>query len=343
MAAAAKQKTNVAASGLADEAELVPVSVEGWQLFRGASDIWIKDLELATRADLAKPRDIRTTILKAIEEGLLSEIGAAATGANNGALFRTDTEVVTSGKGRAQAVPVYYLNREAAVHIVMRLRTPKAVELQIAVVRVFLRAMDEMRQPGTSGFAEFKPSDGPAVIVDTASGRVLGEKEELARFFSELAGVPATPKVVQIPEPTPVGPSAEAAWTMAAEALMRLEALSTELSSLKLSSGTLTAEQLLKLDDDIARLAWMRVALGYDKTIKAAKAWLQGRIAAAADWSGTGRSRRNMPSSSWPRVKVCLEQIRTDLEAEAKRRGIPKDVLERAHATSQVGLFGRAA
>lgn len=197
-------------------------------------------------------------------------------------------------------------------------------------------------QRSVTGFAEYTPTDGrPKVIIDEPTGRALGTPEDLAALFSRVAELERRP--VQIPEPVPSAPSGEAVWGMVAEALMRLEKMSADVAALKLSSGTVSTEQLLELDDAVARLAWLRVALGYQPTIKAAKAWIQGRISAAADWSGTGRSRRNMPASSWPKVKVCLAQIRVDLEAEAKRRDIPKDVLERAYATAQLGLFTRAA
>jgi len=195
-------------------------------------------------------------------------------------------------------------------------------------------------QRSVTGFAEFTPTDGrPKVIIDEPTGRALGTPEDLAALFSRVAELERRP--AQTPEPA--SPSGEAVWAMVAEALMRLEKVSADVTALKLASGTVSTEQLLELDDAVARLAWLRVALGYQPTIKAAKAWIQGRIAAAADWSGTGRSRRNMPASSWPKVKVCLAQIRVDLEAEAKRRDIPKDVLERAYATAQLGLFTRAA
>jgi hypothetical protein len=128
--------------GAALATALVPIQVDGWMLFGDGTDYWIKDVDLAARAELANERDIRTHIKKANEEGLLAEIGVAGGDANNGAYFRTVTEVVSSGKGRSQPVRVYYLNREAAVLITMRLKTKKAVQLQVAVVRVFLMAVD---------------------------------------------------------------------------------------------------------------------------------------------------------------------------------------------------------
>ena len=135
------------------------------------------------RADLVKTRDIRATIEVCIADRLIFEaligagtaganqtpeneapfggitdpanqipgnIGARTAGANPTALFRKVQEIVVSGKGRQQWATVYYLNREAALHVVHRLRTPKAIELQVAVVRVFLLAIDGALKPAAA-------------------------------------------------------------------------------------------------------------------------------------------------------------------------------------------------
>jgi hypothetical protein len=121
------------------KATFVPVTVEDWTLFASdGGEHWLRDLDLAERAELADPHDIRRTIEKAIKDGTLSVIGPGTARANPGPLVRIENEVVTSGKGRSQEVDAYYLNEEAALLLVTRLRTPKAIELTKAIVRIFL-------------------------------------------------------------------------------------------------------------------------------------------------------------------------------------------------------------
>lgn len=150
---------------------LVPINVEGWTLFReGAASFWVRDIDLAEQAGLAEPRKIRRVIDKAIEDKAVALVGGLAAPANGEALARIEQEVTTSGKGRAQPVDVYYLNREAAVLVVMRLRTERAVQLQVAVVRVFLRAIEG--QPGAT------PPRLPPRRVAAPRGLAYAERDE---------------------------------------------------------------------------------------------------------------------------------------------------------------------
>lgn len=122
---------------------LVRFDVDGWPLFRSGILVWIFDLDLAERAELAQPRDIRRTIKSAIEDGLLSVFDSeGAAPAAGTPLVRIERTTIEIANGGTQEVTEYYLNREAAVLIVMRLRTPKAVALQVAVVQVFFLAID---------------------------------------------------------------------------------------------------------------------------------------------------------------------------------------------------------
>jgi hypothetical protein len=177
---------------------LVPIHIDGWMLFGDGRDFWIKDLDLAERAALVNARDIRTHITKAIKDGLLSEIGVVAGDANNGAYFRAVTEAVTSGKGRSQDVTAYYLNREAAVLITMRLRTPKAVQLQVAVVRVFLLAVDgKLSIAGRTGTA---PAAIPEAVLASLDEFSQDHCEDLIHAIDLLSYVQGavTPKLCQI-------------------------------------------------------------------------------------------------------------------------------------------------
>jgi hypothetical protein len=182
----------------------------------GEGTHWIRDLDLAERAGLAKPRDVRATIEGCIKDGLISraEIGAAAADANLPAVAREETEVVTSGKGRTQEVTVYYLNEEAALLLVTRLRTSKAIELTKAIVRVFLLAVQGRLEPPVPPAP--KPLPAPAPELDSASFQraelivrsvglmspaVSPEAKDvmLARAIALLTGQPSTPLLPALP------------------------------------------------------------------------------------------------------------------------------------------------
>jgi hypothetical protein len=134
------EKHNVAMVNL-NKPTFVPVKVEGWTLFASdGGEHWLRDLDLAERAELANQRDIRTHIKKAIDDGAITLVDSVAVGdATNGPGTYAVDEVVPRGdRGATQTGKVYYLNEEAALVVLMRLRTPKAVEVTKAVVRVFL-------------------------------------------------------------------------------------------------------------------------------------------------------------------------------------------------------------
>jgi hypothetical protein len=118
------------------ERELVAVKVTDWTLFSsGQGNYWIKDLELAERAGLEKPRNIRSVITKPFDEGAVSR--ALAEGATKTSAIRVVQEVEVRGNRRGtQNVDTVYLNEDAAPLIAMRLRTQIAIELQNTVVRV---------------------------------------------------------------------------------------------------------------------------------------------------------------------------------------------------------------
>ncbi len=138
----------------ASSIELRPLpAVEGWVLFEGEGGAWVRDLDLAERAEIGQPRDIRVTIKGAIKDGLIT---AGSDRDNNSPCFRVIPTIVEFGKGGQREVSEYYLNEAAALLIVMRLRTPKAVELTKLVVRVFLAAVrgELPAAPATLGAAE---------------------------------------------------------------------------------------------------------------------------------------------------------------------------------------------
>ena len=124
--------------------KLIHRTVDGWDLCsREGADWWVRDVELAERAGLARPREIRATIRKIIEEGVIVEASAIQGAATDRALFLGRKTLVPPPWDRGhQEVTEYLLNRKAAVLIAMRLRTEKAAELVDAIVTVFLRVAD---------------------------------------------------------------------------------------------------------------------------------------------------------------------------------------------------------
>ena len=119
-------------------AKLEHVSVSGWTLLAEDGELWLRDLDLGERAGLARPRGIRRVIEKLIREGK----AALAGGRVGGAAVRAERVLVPQGSfGATQEVTEYLLNRKAVVLVLMRLRTPVAVDLQIVIADVFVAAM----------------------------------------------------------------------------------------------------------------------------------------------------------------------------------------------------------
>lgn len=158
-------------------ATLVAVPVDGWTLFRQGEGFLVRDLDLAGQAELGRPRDVRPTIAGAGRDGLFPIISPGDP-TPEGAYALAVPEVTPIGSGAHREVTAYYLNREAALHVVMRLRTAKAVALQVAIVRVFLRAVEGPPMP-------------PA-LVPKASGKPLTQKQaeivEYLRAYSKQFG-----------------------------------------------------------------------------------------------------------------------------------------------------------
>lgn len=185
----AKQAPGQDASGA-----LVMRQVEDWTLFEGDSATWVRDLDLANKAEVKVPRHIRVTIQAAITQKALVEIGVVGDYANGTPGYRKETETTVSGKGKAETTTVYYLNQEGALLILTRLRAPKAIEVTKAVVTVFAKVMREAgSDPG--GFAAFRPVAGAAVgepvIVDVNTGAPLGRVSDLNKLLDRMADMEA--------------------------------------------------------------------------------------------------------------------------------------------------------
>lgn len=168
-------------------ATLAPMVVDGWTLFTGEGGTWIRDMDLAVRAGLAKPRNIRIAIHGAIADGAIVKVGALSEGAGETAVVREVCEVMTSGLGRELPVVAYYLNDEAAILVLARLRTPTAVAMTKMVVRVFMLAT-QGRLPG-----QVQALDANAVLAAIAAQSrtttaILDRLTSLESRVAEVAG-----------------------------------------------------------------------------------------------------------------------------------------------------------
>ena len=144
--------------------------VDGWQVEDRDGQATVLDIGLAEHAGMKQPRDIRPIIFKAIQDGAL--VGAGAGRANDEPTFWLTNVDVVSGKGRVEKTTAYRLNRAAALFVVTRLRTPKAVELTLAIVKVF----DQV----TSGRAL-------APAIDSRLDAVLSTLASVAASLASLA------------------------------------------------------------------------------------------------------------------------------------------------------------
>jgi hypothetical protein len=194
--------------------DLVPIVVTGWgTMFRGGAAAWVRDLDVAEKAGLAVPRDIRRTIAKAIEDGAICSVGAAH--ATSEPAARIIEEVVAKGdRGGTQAVATFYLNEEAALLVLTRLRTPQAIKVTKAVVQAFAALMrgelSAVVSPApSSDVAELKGmvremlAALPAIV--TAAVRAgASSTPSLPPPVSAPAPVQAQPVAVAAPAPPPV-------------------------------------------------------------------------------------------------------------------------------------------
>jgi len=175
--------------------KLSAISAEGWHLEDRDSVPTILDVDLGEHAGLKQPRDIRTTIAKAVEDGALQVAGGDRD--LDSACFWTEEELVPMpGDRGVKKVTTYRLNRAAALFIVTRLRTPKAVELTLAIVKVFDqvtsgRALAPANQAGATISAEalrqFESAIAECAAIVSGTAVLLAE---VARRMDERSAPP---------------------------------------------------------------------------------------------------------------------------------------------------------
>ena len=213
----------VAAPEVAGASDLAPVRVGDWIVFSADEDFWIRDLELAERAGLTQPRNIRPIIRKAIDLGALTVLprgacearptgigSARAACATNGAVVRVETVVLPKGNhGGTQEADEFYLNEEAALFIVTRLRAKAAIRLTQSVIRVFvLVRRGELVAPSPAlTRADFEALTGKFLSVVSAApvpfARTVAElqqgMERLVRHHGDLAALVEQARAERLP------------------------------------------------------------------------------------------------------------------------------------------------
>lgn len=186
---------------------LVPVQVEGWTLYREPANDWIHDLDLAERAHLKKPHHIRAVIQNALQQGAVTisrtagngsdlqeqgpqESGDAevpnlkagtilATGENGPPvpLVRMELTSKRIGSGARRVVEEYFLSRDAAVVVLLRLRTAEAKRLQAKLVPMLLHVFALAERARLATVPALTADDVRALIREEIECRVLLERQ----------------------------------------------------------------------------------------------------------------------------------------------------------------------
>lgn len=131
---------------------LQPVEVEGWTLFAGEGGHWVHDLDLASRAKKTPARKIRPVIHGVIKDGMvkvdgpaaaevLESLGSPSFSGGHGAaatVWARKLAVPSGNRGGTQETVEFYLDQEAAIYVLIRLRTEPAMRATKGVVKVFL-------------------------------------------------------------------------------------------------------------------------------------------------------------------------------------------------------------
>lgn len=142
------------------------IKFDGWDLDASSEDEpRVRDVDVASRAGLAQPRDVRRVIEKNWDElSAYGEIRISALGAQ----FRRGP------KGRE-----YWLNEEQATALLAMLKTPLARQLRIALVKLFVAYRRGLLAPVHT------------VPLDFAHGPRLGDVPNLKADVSALCAMTA--------------------------------------------------------------------------------------------------------------------------------------------------------
>lgn len=146
----------------------------------------VRDVDLAQRAGMANARDIRSHIKTHREE--LEEHGALVVRRQ-----RRRTQMPGGNAFREVEVDEFWLNESQACALVMLLRTPKARELRVAVVRAFMAARSfDPKVPGAQLMARMLRFQA------AKSSRKLWQ-EEIVASLCQTYGITRTAKGLPAP------------------------------------------------------------------------------------------------------------------------------------------------
>jgi len=106
------------------------IRIEGWDLVVDGDEPRVRDIDIAERAGLPRARDIRPLIVRNMEE--LEAHGRIDMRGHKSRISKPN------GGHELREVTEYYLNEAQAVALVSLMRTPQAVELRIALVKLFV-------------------------------------------------------------------------------------------------------------------------------------------------------------------------------------------------------------
>ena len=149
-------------SNVAATSDETVVQVDGWEILAG-DEPRVRDAELAARVGMAEPRKVRRVIAKHRTE--LEAHGAIDMRARRARISKPN------GGFELRTISECWLNEPQAMALVAHLRTPKALELRIALVKVFV-AVRRGQLPGAPSPVALPPSP------DTDASRAMAALSE---------------------------------------------------------------------------------------------------------------------------------------------------------------------
>lgn len=133
----------------------------------------LRDVDIARRAGLAKPSNIRQTIRQALKSGLL-----------NGDDTRTQSVTVTTprkdGRVATTTAAEYWLTETGAMLLLTQMRTPAAVAFTRTVVETCREAVRQLREPARPDVS---------VLHSPAIGDHIEKREMLGHMCKAVADV----------------------------------------------------------------------------------------------------------------------------------------------------------
>lgn len=143
--------------------------INGWSIYThdNTREPTVRDLDIAKRAGLANPRDIRTTIKALIGTGELDEIPEGTTivgGDDDGISPRAYVVKVPTpiGSDTTRLVPEFHLNEAGVAVLAMHLRTEKAAMMRRSIAQTFVL----VRQGRLEEAARVATGQSPTPTVD---------------------------------------------------------------------------------------------------------------------------------------------------------------------------------